>query len=426
MIHSADSRLCLAGVKVLDLSQHLPGPYCSRLLSDLGAEVIKVEPVGVNSDSIVHKVKKSARGNDPARLLPKFFLALHYNKKMIAVDLKTPEGLEIVERLIADVDVFLEGFRPGVCEKLGLGFERVKKLNPRIVYCSISGFGQTGPLSELPTHDLNLQGFSGSTELDVYRGSQFSSLPIADFTTATSAACAISSALFKLKAHQDAAAIYIDAAMSEPLAHMVSIWGHTYVTKAEFKSQLGLDKKFRSSFVKAVIDRVAHYFVRFGFLKLLPHYGIFETKDKGKIVLGIVDEQQFWQQLCEELGAWWPKISKLKMHQRMLLCPLIRALLRRAFKKRVRNDWLESLAVRRKLPVNLVNDKSSIFDVAQFRERKKIAKVNNQEVFLSPYLHAQEAVNVDVTLGADTKRILESLGYTATQLSDLQDKEIIA
>ncbi|MEK7387512.1 MAG: CoA transferase [candidate division NC10 bacterium] len=143
----------LAGLRVLDLSSQLSGPYCTMLLGDLGADVIKVE---------------HPAGGDNARLMgPKVngesapFMTFNRNKRSITVDLKSPDGLAIVRRLAACADVVLENWRPGTAARLGLGYEDVKALNPRVVYCSISGFGQTGPYASRGGFDRIAQGMSG-------------------------------------------------------------------------------------------------------------------------------------------------------------------------------------------------------------------------------------------------------------------------
>jgi len=143
----------LDGLTVLDLSTQLSGPYCAMLLGDLGADVIKVERPG--------------RGDD-ARAFPPFvngqsapFMTFNRNKRSLALDLKQPGGREICLGLAARADVFLENFRPGVAERLGVGYQHVEAVNPRIVYCSISGFGQTGPYRERGGFDLIAQGMSG-------------------------------------------------------------------------------------------------------------------------------------------------------------------------------------------------------------------------------------------------------------------------
>lgn len=141
------SVLPLEGIKVLDLTRLLPGPLCTLMLADLGAEILKVEPPG---------------GGDYTRWFPPVrsemssaFAALNRNKRSLAIDLKNPHGVEAIKRIIPKVDVLLEGFRPGVMARFGLDYESVKAMNPGIVYASISGYGQTGPLAQRAGHDIN-------------------------------------------------------------------------------------------------------------------------------------------------------------------------------------------------------------------------------------------------------------------------------
>jgi len=146
-------------MRVLDLSRLLPGPYCSRILADFGFEVIKVEPPG---------------GGDWSRYVPPLdpetgqgllFNALNRGKKSFTANLKADEGRAILLRLVETADVLLESFRPGVMERLGLGYETLTQVNPRLVYCSLSGYGPSGPYRERAGHDLNYQGLAGLLDL---------------------------------------------------------------------------------------------------------------------------------------------------------------------------------------------------------------------------------------------------------------------
>src|SRR5512137_1611864 len=144
----------LEGIRVLDVSRVLTGPYCSLMLADLGAEVLKIELPG--------------RGDDTRAWGPPFlggesayFLSINRNKRSVTLNLKHPEGRKILLELAQRSDVFLENFAPGVADRLGIGVEAVRAANPRIVYCSISGFGQDGPYRDHPAYDLILQGLGG-------------------------------------------------------------------------------------------------------------------------------------------------------------------------------------------------------------------------------------------------------------------------
>jgi crotonobetainyl-CoA:carnitine CoA-transferase CaiB-like acyl-CoA transferase len=144
--------LPLEGVRVLDLSRLLPGGFCSLLLADFGAEVLKVEDTGMG-DYIRWAPPYYDGAEDSAKSA--LFLALNRNKRSIRIDLKSERGREVLLRLVHDYDVVLESFRPGVLERLGVGYERMREVNPGIVYCAISGYGQDGPLRERAGHDMN-------------------------------------------------------------------------------------------------------------------------------------------------------------------------------------------------------------------------------------------------------------------------------
>lgn len=146
----------LAGLKVLDLTRLLPGPLCTLHLADMGAEVIKVEDTGAGDYS-------RSLGALKTEMSPFFHLA-NRNKKSIALDLRNADGREVFLKLATDADIIVESFRPGVVDKLGVGYEAVKAINPRIVYCAISGYGQDGPWKDKAGHDLNYLSVAGIAE----------------------------------------------------------------------------------------------------------------------------------------------------------------------------------------------------------------------------------------------------------------------
>jgi alpha-methylacyl-CoA racemase len=150
--------LPLAGIRVLDLSRLLPGGFCSLLLADLGADVLKVEDTGMG-DYIRWSPPYVEGADDSAKSA--LFLALNRNKRSIRIDLKSERGREVLLRLVAAHDVVLESFRPGVLDRLGVGYERMREVHPGIVYCAISGYGQTGPKREAAGHDMNYLGLVG-------------------------------------------------------------------------------------------------------------------------------------------------------------------------------------------------------------------------------------------------------------------------
>jgi crotonobetainyl-CoA:carnitine CoA-transferase CaiB-like acyl-CoA transferase len=147
----------LQGLRVLDLTQFLSGPYATMILGDLGAEIIKIEPHGGDS---ARAIPPHFVGEDSA-----YYLSVNRNKQSVAVDMKQEAGREIVRELALRSDVLIENFRPGVTAKLGLSYEKLRTENPRLVWCSISGFGQDGPYRDYPAYDMIVQALSGGMSL---------------------------------------------------------------------------------------------------------------------------------------------------------------------------------------------------------------------------------------------------------------------
>ena len=181
----------LEGVRVLDLGLFLPGPQVSQLMADHGAEVIKLEPPGEGDPG--RHIGLGEHGHCV------FFRNLNRGKKSVSLNLKTPAGLEAVLRIAETVDVFIEAFRPGVANRLGIGYEALRARNPRIIYCSISAFGQTGPYSTIPAHDLAVEAYAGITSVSLGMDDQptMPPVPIADFASASMALAGILMALYR-------------------------------------------------------------------------------------------------------------------------------------------------------------------------------------------------------------------------------------
>jgi crotonobetainyl-CoA:carnitine CoA-transferase CaiB-like acyl-CoA transferase len=182
----------LAGIRVLDFSRVLAGPLCTQSLGDLGADVIKIEPVQTGDET---------RGWPPQREpgLGAVFLAVNRNKRSVAVDLKTEAGRQVVQRLVEHCDVVVENFSTGVADRLQIGADQLRAINPRLIYCTISGYGRTGPLKDSPGYDVILQAFSGMMSLTGEPGSGHIRIPISpiDHTTGVNAVSGILAALIQ-------------------------------------------------------------------------------------------------------------------------------------------------------------------------------------------------------------------------------------
>ncbi|WP_310530556.1 CoA transferase [Novosphingobium sp.] len=181
----------LAGVRVLDFTRVLAGPAASLALADLGAEVIKVEPPGSGDDTRTFPPIRDGESH--------YFLSVNRGKKSIVIDLKAPDGLQLAKDLAARCDVLIENYRPGVMDRLGLGYEALKAINPGLIYCAISGYGMTGPMRDMPSFDIVLQAQSGALYMNAEPGGQPMKLglPMGDLVGGISGPIGILGALFE-------------------------------------------------------------------------------------------------------------------------------------------------------------------------------------------------------------------------------------
>lgn len=212
--------LPLAGIRVLDISQVMAGPFCCMLLGDMGADVIKIEPPGTG-DSTRHSMGFRLKGSDSPG-----FLALNRNKRSITLDLKTEADREVLHALVKTADVLIENARPGVAGRLGMDYETLKALNPRLVYASISGFGQTGPWSQRPGFDLIAQAVSGILSSNGFPGMEpaKNSIAVADLGAGLFTAYAVLSAIIGRQTSGEGQ--YVDASLFEA-ALALSVWETT-------------------------------------------------------------------------------------------------------------------------------------------------------------------------------------------------------
>jgi len=260
----------LAGVRVLDLGRHQAGPTCAMWLGDLGADVIKIE----NPD----------RGEDGRASGPPFFhgesaffLSANRNKRSLALDIKRPEGQEIFRRLAAEADVVIENFRPGVMDALNIGYARVSALNPRIIYCSISGFGADGPYADRPGLDQIIQGVSGLMSVTGFEGGEpvRVGIPIADLVTGLFGAYGVLAALQARE--RTGRGQHIQTSLLECMVGLMSFQAVRYLNGAGTPPPAGNHHPINAP------------------------YGVFRAKD-GYLTLGATGEKR-WRKLCEILGT---------------------------------------------------------------------------------------------------------------------------
>jgi len=384
----------LKGIKVLDCSNLLPGPYCTMMLAAMGADIIKVETTG--------------KGDFLRMMLPECFQYLHRGKKSITLNLKTDKAKEIFYSLVKDVDVMLEGFRPGVAKRLGIDFEKIKSINPNIIYTSISGYGQSGPYTSHPGHDIDFQSISGvisiTGEPDDPKGS-----PIgyqgSDIAGGIFALISILSSLLGKKGDESSNAVYLDISMTDSL-------------------------------VMFMLPRIVEYFaqgapIRSDFMGR-GAYGVFEAKDHKYLSLGVVEEY-FWERLCKlmdmndlfndpELKTWKGRNkNRNKIRPRLL----------EKFLTKDRDNWVK-LLLEADIPAAPVNDIKDLLNDPQLKQRQLLGTDENGNFsidktlpFTVPSLINDMTNSKTPELGEHTEVILQKLGYSFNEIQELKKNGII-
>jgi len=392
---ASDSFRPLAGRTVLDLSRLLPGPFCSLLLADLGATVVKLEEPG---------------GGDYARWYPPMhgdtsgaFAALNRDKRSIAINLKAPEGREVALTLAKTADVVLESFRPGVLDRLGLGYDAMSAVNPRLVFCAISGYGATGPYRLRAGHDINYAALSGVLALNgprdgtpVVYGAQLGDIAGGSY----SAALAIVAAL--LDADRTGKGRFLDVSMTDG--------ARSFLTMLLGKVAAGAEHTTRGR------DELAGG---------LPCYGVYPTKDGGAMALGAL-EPKFWQGFCEAVGR--PDLSG-EGHTLAEGGDDARAQLSALFMTKTRAEWTELFA-KHDVCCEPVLEPHEVLAHPLSQARGAFTKVGGLDLPTTPFSGGDDAAARAHTpapaLGADTRDVLRAAGYDDARIDALAASGAIA
>jgi crotonobetainyl-CoA:carnitine CoA-transferase CaiB-like acyl-CoA transferase len=289
--------LPLAGIRVVSLAEQYPGPYATLLLGDLGAEVILVERPGVG---------------DPARQFPAFHAALNRGKQSVALDLKSDEGKAHLRRLIASADVLMEGYRPGTMARLGFGYDALATVHPRLVYVSISGFGQDGPYRDRPAHDISYQALAGFLFRHAEQGSveDPGSIAVGDLSSGMFAAVGTLAAL--LEREHSGKGKYIDVSMTDGLVSWMSVMLGPVMNGAPL-ADIGAE----------------------------PAYGIFKCGDGKLLTLSIAHEDWFWRPLCELLSL--PDAAGFNRNERVARGDALQREVAAVLATRSRAEWAAKL-----------------------------------------------------------------------------------
>ena len=401
----------LTGFKVLDLSRILAGPWCSQILADLGAEVIKVEKPFHGDDTRIWgpPFLKSDHGNETGESA--YYLSTNRGKYSVAIDMASAEGQALIKRMVVDSDVLIENYKTGSLKKYGLDYESLSKLNPKLVYCSITGFGQTGPRAAEPGYDFIIQGMGGMMSVTGERddlpggGPQKAGLAFADLTTGLYSAIAIQAALLSRVSTGEGQ--HIDMALLDTQVASLSVLAMNYLTSDKVPGRLGN----------------AH-------ANIVP-YQVFRAKE-GEFIIACGNDQQF-QMLCECIGlpelSENPKFSKNK--GRVTYREEVTELLQQHFMAQPAKYWVERIhAV--KVPVGMINDLQQTLEEEQVISREMVIKMEHP--LRSDYISIGSPIKLSKTpvqyvktppyLGEDTDKILNRF-ISETELAILRDKKII-
>ena len=393
----------IAGVRVLELAQIMAGPACGLMLADLGAEVIKIE--------------KTAGGDDTRKFLPPdingesaAFMMMNRNKKGLALNLKEQEGINIFKKMVEQSDVVIENFRKGTLEKLGIGYEDLKKINPKIILCEISGYGRTGPYADKGGFDLVAQGMSGLMSITGESSDKPPmkvGAPLTDITAGILGATGVLAAL--ISRDKTGKGQRVDTSLYE--AGIVHTYWQSAIAGATGKSPGPLGS--------------AH--------PLTAPYQAFKTKDNW-ITIG-ASNQNNWMNLLNAIQRIdLQEDDRFKdNNSRMKNLEALAPILQEELLKKTSNEWIK-IFDEKGLPCGPINSITEMHNDPHTLDRKMVIEVDNKKAGKSkaigmPIKFSDTNANTEIgapNFGQHTDEILIQFGYSADQIKDYKDKGIVA
>jgi len=393
----------IAGVRVLELAQIMAGPACGLMLADLGAEVIKIE--------------KTAGGDDTRKFLPPdingesaAFMMMNRNKKGLALNLKEQEGINIFKKMVEQSDVVIENFRKGTLEKLGIGYEDLKKINPKIILCEISGYGRTGPYADKGGFDLVAQGMSGLMSITGESSDKPPmkvGAPLTDITAGILGATGVLAAL--INRDKTGKGQRVDTSLYE--AGIVHTYWQSAIAGATGKSPGPLGS--------------AH--------PLTAPYQAFKTKDNW-ITIG-ASNQNNWMNLLNAIERVdLQEDDRFKdNNSRMKNLEALAPILQEELLKKTSNEWIK-IFDEKGLPCGPINSITEMHNDPHTLDRKMVIEVDNKKAGKSkaigmPIKFSDTNANTEIgapNFGQHTVEILIQFGYSADQIKDYKDKGIVA
>jgi crotonobetainyl-CoA:carnitine CoA-transferase CaiB-like acyl-CoA transferase len=398
----------LAGITVLELSRVSPGAFCTMMLADMGADVLKIETPPAQGAPLGSGVTAT-----DARQAA--FSYVNRNKRSMCLNLKAPEGQQILQQLVAQADVLVEGFRPGVMQRLQADYATLSRINPRLVYGSLSGFGQDGPYRDRPAHDLNYLAISGVLNL-IGEAGRPPAIPlnlIADYGGA--ALHGVVGILLALYARQRTGrgqlvdVAYLDATLS----------------------LLAATPLMQNVFAEGFMPQRGHG----PYTGLYAFYTTYETKD-GKLLSVGCSEPWLWENLCQALGR--PELARYYRRPAHLERPpnaeeeQVRHELQAIFRQRTRDEWVAFLR-HQNVCIGPVNTVAEVFDDPQLRHRQMV--LEHQTPTLGVVRQPGIALKLSDTpgrvwrlgprLGEHTAEVLAALGYSQDDVERLRERGVI-
>ena len=391
-------------VRVLDLTRALAGPYCTMMLGDYGADVVKIERPGTGDDT---------RGWAPPHIgdQSSYFLQINRNKRSMTLNLRHPEGKQIFLEMAKGADVVVENFTPGVVDRLGIGYESVKALNPGVVFCSISGFGQTGPYASKPAYDQIMQGIGGLMSItgEPGRPPVKTGVAVTDIGAGMLGAFAIMTALFHRATNERKEGQYIDISMMDLQVSWLTYMAGYYFATGKNPEKTG----------------AAHP-------SLVP-YQTFLCQDNKYISIAIGSDR-LWERFCKAMQRedLFNHPDYVQNVDRVRNRPQIISLLQEEFAKKPTADWVRQLD-EGGIPCAPINEMSDIFTDPQVLARNMVMDVPH------PTLGTIKQTGITVRfsetegsierppplLGEHTDEVLLQQGYSEADIKRFKDEEII-
>lgn len=388
----------LEGVKIIDLSRMAPGPFCTMVLGDLGADVIRIEEPGGGR---MARERAGDSGDEAAVCRRAAFNALNRNKRSVALNLKDPDAQAVLRRLVESADVFVEGFRPGVVSRLGCDYNTLSAVNPRLVYCSISGYGQDGPYANLVGHDINYISVGGALGAIGQAGGA-PVIPyniIADYAGGGfHAAAAILAAL--MARERTGRGQRVDIAMSDGVAYMLAALMSEY-------------------FASGAIPQRGETSLNGG----APYYNVYRCRDGRYLSVGCI-EPWFWSTLCRAIGREDLIDGQFDPDR----AAHVKRELAAVFETRDREDWWRELSNIDNIAVAKVYDIDEAVSDPQNIHRRMIidaGEINGEtvrQVGIAPKLSDTPGSvrSLGATVGQHTDQILAELGISQEEIARMK------